>query len=176
MILRMANHLGRLLAIGSIAGLAGCATVPTGPSYSAMPGSRKASIIFNSTIRGVPTSAAAGATPGEAATDAAVGSAVVGTLLGAAVGGIIGGGEGARVGAGLACSAECSRRGQRKAASYTTQQDSITSTTVYVLAGHRCQCRPAMLARCGKRLPPHRPPLCRRPPRNAAFRRPTRPT
>lgn len=119
------KSLGKLIVAAGLAALAGCATVPTGPTYSAMPGSSKNIDQFQYDDAACRQYAvqASGATPNEAATDAAVGSAVVGTLLGAAIGGIIGGGEGARVGAGLGLfSGSAVGAGNAQAAAYTTQQ------------------------------------------------------
>lgn len=119
------NSACKLVAIGALAALTGCATVPTGPTYSAMPGSRKSVDQFQFDDASCRQSAvqATGGTPGDAAASAAVGGAVVGTILGAAVGGLLGGGEGARVGAGLGLfSGTAVGAGNAQAASYTTQQ------------------------------------------------------
>jgi len=117
--------LGKLILVAALTAIAGCVTVPTGPTYSAMPGSRNNIDQFqfdDASCREYAVQAS-GATPNEAATDAAVGSAVVGTLLGAAIGGIIGGGEGARIGAGLGLfSGSAVGAGNAQAAAYTTQQ------------------------------------------------------
>lgn len=81
---------------------AGCATVPTGPSTAAMPGTHKGWDQFqadDSSCRGFAANRAG--VPNESAAAAGVGSAAVGTILGAAVGGLIGGSEGAAVGAGM---------------------------------------------------------------------------
>lgn len=82
--------------------LTACATVPTGPSTSAMPGTRKGWDQFqadDSTCRGFAANRAG--VPGESAAAAGFGSAAVGTILGAAVGGLLGGSDGAAVGAGM---------------------------------------------------------------------------
>lgn len=171
---RVPNHLGRLLAIGSLAVLAGCATVPTGPTYSAMPGSRKSIDQFqfdDASCRQYAVQTA-GATPGEAATDAAVGSAVVGTILGAAVGGILGGGEGARVGAGLGLfGGSAVGAGNAQAASYTTQQrlDNSYYQCMYS-QGHKVP-MPASYARSMRQASAGPPPApyVAAPPRNAAI-------
>lgn len=114
----------KLLTIAVLVSLTGCATVPTGPTVSAMPGSRKNINQFqfdDASCRqhAVQTTGA----PGDAAADAAIGSAVVGTLLGAAIGGILGGGDGARIGAGVGLfGGSAAGAGNAQAASYTTQQ------------------------------------------------------
>ncbi len=92
---RFALALAALLA-------AGCATVPTGPSTVAIPGTSKGWDQFqadDSTCRGFAANRAG--VPNEAAAAAGVGSAAVGTVLGAAVGGLLGGSNGAAVGAGM---------------------------------------------------------------------------
>ncbi len=172
--LHVANSVGRLLAIGSILVLAGCATVPTGPTYSAMPGSRKSIDQFqfdDSSCRQYAVQATGG-TPGEAAADAAVGSAVVGTILGAAVGGILGGGEGARVGAGLGLfGGSAVGAGNAQAASYTTQQrlDNSYYQCMYS-QGHKVP-MPASYARSMRQanVGPAPAPYVSAPPRNAAI-------
>ncbi len=140
----------RVLAIVAVTALAGCVTVPTGPTYSAMPGSRKPIDQFqydDASCRQYAVQASGG-TPGEAATDAAVGSAVVGTILGAAVGGILAGGEGARVGAGLGLfSGSAVGAGNAQAAAYTSQQrlDNTYYQCMYA-SGHKVP-MPASYAR-----------------------------
>lgn len=119
------NSAGKLVAIATLAALTGCVTVPTGPTYTAMPGSRKSVDQFHYDDESCRQYAvqATGGTPGDAAASAAVGGAVVGTILGAAVGGLLGGGDGARVGAGLGLfSGTAVGAGNAQAASYTTQQ------------------------------------------------------
>jgi len=98
--------IARLLTRGLLAAAAllvtACASVPTGPSTSAMPGTRKAWDQFqadDSTCRGFAANRAG--VPGESAAAAGFGSAAVGTILGAAVGGLLGGSDGAAVGAGM---------------------------------------------------------------------------
>ncbi|BCB28597.1 hypothetical protein SKTS_34830 [Sulfurimicrobium lacus] len=83
--------------------LAGCATIPNGPSIMALPGSGKNFDQFRADdlmCRQYATQAIGGMTPNQAATDSAVRSAAVGTVVGAAAGAAIGGNRGAGVGAG----------------------------------------------------------------------------
>src|SRR5512141_1741555 len=89
--------------LGALA-LSGCATMPDGPSYAAMPGSRASFDQFqmdDAACRQYGTQAIGGTTPQQNANNAAAGSAVVGTALGAAIGGLLGGHDGAVVGAGM---------------------------------------------------------------------------
>ena len=89
----------RLLAPLVLLALAACASVPSGPSVMALPGSNKGFDQFRSdetTCRNF-ASQAIGATT---AVDAGVRSAAVGTLVGAAAGAAVDGSHGAGVGAG----------------------------------------------------------------------------
>ena len=170
----------KLVAVGALAALTGCATVPTGPTYSAMPGSRKSIDQFQFDDASCRQRAVqvTGATPSEASADAAVGSAVVGTILGAAVGGILGGGEGARVGAGIGLlGGSAVGAGNAQAASYTTQQrlDNSYYQCMYS-QGHKVP-MPASYARSMRQasVGPAPAPYVSAPPRNAAIPPPNAP-
>ena len=83
--------------------LAGCTTMPTGPSVMVLPGSGKSFDQFRADdreCRDYAFESIGGKTPGQAAQESGVASAVVGTAIGAAAGAAIGGHEGAGVGAG----------------------------------------------------------------------------
>jgi hypothetical protein len=83
--------------------LAGCVTVPEGPSMMALPGSGKSFDQFRADdleCRQYAQYQIGGASPAQIANNSAVTSAVVGTLLGAAAGAAINGSSGAGVGAG----------------------------------------------------------------------------
>ena len=89
-----------LLALG----LAGCTTLPTGPSRMALPGTGKNFDVFRADDASCRQYAleSSGATPSQVQENSAVKSAVVGTLIGAAAGAAIGGnGPAAGVGAGV---------------------------------------------------------------------------
>ena len=91
------------LVVASGLMLAGCVTVPTGPSVMALPGTGKTYEQFRNDdfmCRDYALRQVGGATASQAATDSGVRSAAVGTLVGAAAGAAIGGHEGAGVGAG----------------------------------------------------------------------------
>lgn len=82
-------------------GLAGCVTVPSGPSTQVMPAPYKPFEVFlreDSQCRQFAASRSGGE-PSQAAVQSGVTSAVVGTAVGAAAGALAGGNEGARVGA-----------------------------------------------------------------------------
>lgn len=92
-----------LLALLAL-GLAGCTTIPTGPSRMALPGTGKNFDQFQVDDASCRQYAmqASGATPTEAQENSGVKSAALGTVLGAAAGAAIGGtGSAAGVGAGI---------------------------------------------------------------------------
>lgn len=83
--------------------LAGCASVPSGPSAMALPGTGKSFDQFrydDADCRQYAQYQVGGRDANQAAANAGVRSAVVGTVVGAAAGAAIGGHEGAGVGAG----------------------------------------------------------------------------
>ncbi len=90
-----------LLSI-SVAALAGCVTVPSGPSVLVLPGTGMNFEQFRNDDAQCRQYAEAqpGQPPQGAADNAAVSSAVIGTAIGAAAGAAIGGRQGAGVGAG----------------------------------------------------------------------------
>ena len=83
--------------------IAGCTTMPNGPSVMVLPGTGKSFDRFRAddmACRNYALASIGGVTPGQAAQQSGVTSAVVGTVVGAAAGAAIGGHEGAAVGAG----------------------------------------------------------------------------
>ncbi len=85
--------------------LAGCASVPTGPSVMALPGTSKTFDQFrydDASCRDYALVQIGGASASQSANNAAVRSAAVGTAIGAVAGAAIGGHEGAGAGAGAA--------------------------------------------------------------------------
>ena len=125
----MKQRLKRTLSGAGLLGvlaLSGCATMPEGPSYAAMPGSRSTFEQFqmdDAACRQYGTQAIGGTTPQQNANNAAAGSAVVGTALGAAIGGLLGGHEGAAVGAGMGLfTGAAVGAGNSQAAGYSSQQ------------------------------------------------------
>ena len=83
--------------------LAGCASVPTGPSLLALPGTGMGFEQFQNddfNCRQYAYGQAGGTTPNQAAAASGIGSAALGAALGAAVGAAFGGGQGAAYGAG----------------------------------------------------------------------------
>jgi uncharacterized protein YcfJ len=170
------NSFARRSSLLAALALTACATVPAGPSYTAMPGSRKSFDQFqvdDASCRQYAVQATGG-TPNDAAANAAVGSAVVGTLLGAAVGGALGGGDGAAVGAGLGLfTGSAVGAGNAQAAGYSAQQryDNSYYQCMYSM-GHKVP-MPASYARSMRQAnttapaPYAVPPNAAIPPRNA---------
>ena len=100
---RKALPLHTLLALLAL-GMAGCVSIPTGPSRMALPGSSKNFDQFRADDAMCRQYAveSAGATPSQMQEGSAVKSAAVGTIIGAAAGAAIGGsGPAAGVGAGI---------------------------------------------------------------------------
>jgi hypothetical protein len=83
--------------------LASCATIPTGPSMMALPGSGKSFDQFRDDdvyCKQYALEQVEGTTANRAAVRSGVGTAALGTLVGAAAGAAFGGAEGAAIGAG----------------------------------------------------------------------------
>ena len=92
-----------LAAVSGLLLLAGCASVPTGPSVMALPGSGKNFEQFRSDdaeCRQYAQYQVGGAGADQAGVDAGLRSAAIGTVVGAVAGAAIGGRSGAGVGAG----------------------------------------------------------------------------
>jgi hypothetical protein len=94
----------RRLSFVALALVAGCASLPSGPSVMSLPGSRKNFDEFradDAVCRQFAFEQVGGASAQDAAAQAGVGSAVVGTAIGAGAGALMGGSQGAGVGAGV---------------------------------------------------------------------------
>lgn len=99
----MRTSLTSLSAVTAVLLLAGCVSVPVGPSVMAMPGSGKNFDQFRSDdteCRQYAQYQIGGADANQAAANAGVRSAAVGTVVGALAGAALGGQRGAAVGAG----------------------------------------------------------------------------
>lgn len=93
---------GAALAASALV-LAGCATVPSGPSLSALPGSQRTAEQFrydDVNCRGYALSQSGGRSASQSANASTATGAVAGTAIGALAGAAIGGSQGAGVGAG----------------------------------------------------------------------------
>jgi len=100
----MERSVSSLVIASALLLIAGCASVPTGPSVLVLPGSGKHFEQFrsdDSECRQYAQQQLGGGGADQAAVGAGVRSAVVGTVVGAAAGAAMGGHQGAGVGAGL---------------------------------------------------------------------------
>jgi outer membrane lipoprotein SlyB len=94
----------RLGALAAVVVLAGCVSVPTGPSTAALPGTGKGFDQFRAddgACRQYAYGTVGGQTPATAQQDSAIRSGVAGAVVGALIGGAVSGGHGAAVGAGV---------------------------------------------------------------------------
>ena len=101
--MRLGYALPSASMLGALILLAGCVSLPDGPSMLVLPGTGKSFDQFRSddfACKQYATTQVGGTTPGQAANDSGVRSAALGTILGAAAGAAIDGGRGAAAGAG----------------------------------------------------------------------------
>jgi len=133
----------RLTSVFALLALAGCVTVPTGPSVMVLPGTGKSFDQFRLDeydCKQYAHSHVGGSTTQQAAEDSAVRSAVIGTAVGALAGAAIGGNSrGAGVGAGvglLAGSAAGAGAGQGSAYELQRRYDYAYQQCMYA-KGHR---------------------------------------
>ncbi len=95
----------KFFSAAGVVALAGCVSIPSGPSHQAFPGSRKSFDQFqvdDIACRDHGTAQIGGRSASDRANESAAASAVVGTIIGAAAGAAIGGNSaGAGVGAGI---------------------------------------------------------------------------
>lgn len=97
------NKMMRVALAMSALAVAGCVSMPDGPSLMALPGTGKSFDQFqvdDGVCRDFASYQVGGRTADSAAMDSGMKSAAVGTAVGAAAGAAIGGGQGAGVGAG----------------------------------------------------------------------------
>ena len=153
------------LAAAALALLAGCATVPTGPSVLVLPGSAKTFDEFrvdDMECRQYASHQVGGATPDQTGADAGVKSAAVGAAVGAVAGGLLGGRDGAATGAGAglivgsAAGAGATRGSQMSAQrryDHAFQQCMYAKGHKVPVEGYR-----AMRERPSREIPPPPPP------------------
>ena len=94
----------RVAAVGALALMSACTTIPTGPSVMALPGTGKNFDQFradDAECRSYAQDQTGGTTADQTAMDSGIKSAAVGTAIGAIAGAAIGGHQGAGVGAGV---------------------------------------------------------------------------
>lgn len=149
------NFFSRSLPLIAVALLAGCVTVPSGPSMMVLPGDGRTFDQFrydDMDCRNYASSQIGGASADQAAADSVARSAVLGTLIGAAAGAAMGGHNGAAAGAGaglLVGSAAGAGAGQASAYGLQRQYDYAFQQCMYS-KGHRI----AGAARMGHSYPP----------------------
>ena len=134
------THIAVVIAAALILG--GCASMPTGPSLMALPGSGKTFDQFrfdDSECQRYAFQQIGGTTAQQSANDSATRSAVIGTAVGAVAGAAIGGKSGAGVGAGtglLFGSVAGADAGQRSGYGTQRQYDNAYIQCMYA-RGHR---------------------------------------
>lgn len=130
------------IGLAAILVLGGCASIPTGPSQMALPGTGKTFDQFrfdDAECQRYAFHQIGGTTAEKSAQDSAVRSAVVGTAIGAVAGAAIGGRSGAGVGAGtglIVGSVAGSDTGQRSAYGTQRQYDNAYIQCMYA-RGHK---------------------------------------
>ena len=116
----------KVLYLLPIAFLAGCVSMPGGPSVMVLPGSGKSFDQFrfdDYECRQYASSQIGGNTPDQAATDSGVKSAVVGAAIGTVAGAALGGSRGAVAGAGIGTAGGAlAGTGAASRSGYTLQQ------------------------------------------------------
>jgi len=132
----------RITCIGAALVLAGCVTVPSGPSIMSLPGTGKSFDQFRKDdfeCRQYAASQVGGTTPAKASADSALTGAAIGTAVGAAAGALIDGSAGAGVGAGVGLLVGAlAGSGAANASSYSLQQRyDIGYTQCMYAKGHK---------------------------------------
>ena len=136
------NRILKSLFAAMLLVLAGCVSVPSGPSRMSLPGSGKSFDQFRMDdydCRQYASVQAGGTTPDQAAVDSGMKSAAVGTAIGAAAGALMDGSHGAGVGAGIGLlTGALAGSGAANASSYSLQQRyDIGYTQCMYAKGHK---------------------------------------
>ena len=131
-----------IFSAAALLALAGCVSVPNGPSMMSLPGSGKSFDQFRMDdydCRQYASVQAGGTTANQAAVDSGVKSAAVGTAVGAAAGALMDGSHGAGVGAGIGLlTGALAGSGAANASSYSLQQRyDIGYTQCMYAKGHK---------------------------------------
>ena len=132
----------KLSALLALASLAACASMPTGPSMMALPGSGRSFDQFrydDYACRQFAYEQVGGTTPNQASISSGIGSAAVGAGLGAAAGAALGGGRGAVIGAGtgLLAGGLAGTNTARASGDISQQRYDIGYTQCMYAKGHR---------------------------------------
>ncbi|QPK64793.1 hypothetical protein IVG45_07550 [Methylomonas sp. LL1] len=132
----------KMVGLGLVGLLSGCANMPSGPSVMALPGSSMSFEQFQQDdylCQQYASGQLDGSSANQAAADSQIGSAIVGAAIGAAAGAALGGGEGAAIGAGTGLVAgSIIGAGEGGRAAYATQEgyDNAYIQCMYA-KGHR---------------------------------------
>ncbi|MBA3034701.1 MAG: hypothetical protein KKF85_02785 [Gammaproteobacteria bacterium] len=160
-----------LLSLATLAVLAGCASVPTGPNVMALPGTGATFEQFRADdlmCRDFAYQQIGGKAREQAGSNAAIGSAAVGTAIGAVAGAAIGGQRGAGVGAGtgLIIGSASGAEASRSVAYGSQRQYDIAYVQCMYAKGHRvpvsASYTPARAPAASSTMPP--PPPAGMPP------------
>ena len=143
--------------------LAGCVTVPNGPSIMSLPGSGRSFDQFRADdqdCRQYASAQVGGASPNQAAVDSGVKSAAVGTAVGAAAGAAIDGSSGAAAGAGVGLlMGALAGSGAANVSSYALQQRyDIGYTQCMYAKGHKVPVSGDFASANGRSAPRHYTP------------------
>ena len=151
------------IGIASLLVLSGCASIPSGPSIMALPGTDKTFDQFrfdDSDCQHYAFQQIGGTTAEQAANESAVKSAAVGTIIGAVAGAAINGGRGAGVGAGTGLifgSIAGSEHGQRSAYGAQKRYDNAYVQCMY-FKGHKVPVSASMAQMLQQSPPTYSPP------------------
>jgi hypothetical protein len=137
----MIERLLKLFPLLAICSLAGCVSMPTGPSMMALPGNGRSfdEFRYDDYVCRQFAYEQAGGTPSRASVVSGVGSAAVGAGLGAAAGAALGGGQGAAIGAGTGMLAGglAGANTARSSGSISQQRYDMGYTQCMYAKGHR---------------------------------------
>ncbi|SEL61607.1 hypothetical protein [Nitrosovibrio tenuis] len=137
----MQERLLKLFPLLAVCFLAGCVSIPTGPSMMALPGNGRSfdEFRYDDYVCRQFAYEQAGGTPRRASIASGVGSAAVGAGLGAAAGAALGGGRGAAIGAGTGMLAGglAGANTARASGSISQQRYDMAYTQCMYAKGHR---------------------------------------
>ncbi len=137
----MTERLIKLFPLLALCSLAGCVSMPTGPSMMALPGNGRSfdEFRYDDYVCRQFAYEQAGGTPNRASVASGVGSAAVGAGLGAAAGAALGGGRGAAIGAGTGMLAGglAGANTARSSGSISQQRYDMGYTQCMYAKGHR---------------------------------------
>ena len=160
----------RFLSVAVLFALAGCVSVPSGPSVMSLPGSGMSFDRFRADdqdCRQFASAQVGGTSPNQAAADSGVTSAAVGTAIGAAAGAAIDGSAGAATGAGVGLLfGALAGSGAANASSYSLQHRyNVGYTQCMYAKGHKVPVSGEYASMTGRSAPQNYTPPPPPPPR-----------